>query len=110
MLPTTILNFPDVFGAPQKLFKRVGTTDKNWKASLLHDLFISVQLVRIFSFMLQEGEIKLEKPATTLKGKSHIAIRPEGVSLVGQNGIFVELDLKTYECSRQSTSLQRNRL
>ena len=37
-------------------------------------------------------------------------IRPEGVSPVGQNGLFVELDLKTYEWSSQSTSLQRNRL
>ena len=37
-----------------------------------------------------------------LKGKSY---SPEGVSLVGQNGFFVELDLKTYECSSQSTSL-----
>ena len=37
-------------------------------------------------------------------------IVPVGVSLVGQNGLFVELVLKTYAFSRQSTSLKRNRL
>ena len=47
-----------------------------------------------------------------IKAISHITlnVRPEGVSLVGPNRLFVELDLKTYECSRQSRSLQRNRL
>ena len=39
---------------------------KNWEASLVYDLFISIQLVRIFSSMLQEGEVNLEKPAITL--------------------------------------------
>ena len=33
----------------------------------MHDLFISIQLVRIFSSMVQEGEVKLEKSAITLK-------------------------------------------
>ena len=45
------------------------------------------------------------------KGKSHIALNPSRMCLTcGQNGLFVELDLKTYECSSQSTSPQRNRL
>ena len=35
---------------------------------------------------------------------------PKVSHLWGQNGLFVELDLKTYVCSRQSASLQRNRL
>ena len=39
---------------------------KNWEASLVHDLFISIQLVRIFSSMLQQGEVKLEKSVITL--------------------------------------------
>ena len=40
---------------------------KIWKASLAHDLFISIQLARMFYSMLQEGEVKLEKSAFTLK-------------------------------------------
>ena len=40
---------------------------KFWKASLVHDLFISIQLVRNFSAMLQEGNVKFEKSAITLK-------------------------------------------
>ena len=45
-----------------------------------------------------------------LKGKitHNIESVPEGVSFVGQNGLFVELDLKTYACPSQSTRLQRN--
>ena len=34
---------------------------KFWEASLVYDLFISIQIVQIFSFMLQEGEVNLEK-------------------------------------------------
>ena len=37
------------------------------EASLVHDVFISIQLVQIFSSMLQEGEVKLEKSAIALK-------------------------------------------
>ena len=33
---------------------------KNWEASLVHELFISIQFVRIFSSVLQEAEVKLE--------------------------------------------------
>ena len=40
---------------------------KNWKASLGDDLFISIQFVRIFSSVLQQGEGNLEKSANTLK-------------------------------------------
>ena len=40
---------------------------KIWVASLVHDLFIGIHLVRIFSSMLQEGEVNLEKSAITLK-------------------------------------------
>ena len=41
------------------------------------------------------------------KAKSHITLnpshnyRPVGVSLVGPNGLFVELELKTYACPSQ---------
>ena len=38
-----------------------------WEASLVHDLFISIQLVRIFCSMLQQEEVNLEKLAITLK-------------------------------------------
>ena len=38
-----------------------------WEASLVHDLFISIQLVRIFSSMLQGGEVNLEKSVITVK-------------------------------------------
>ena len=37
-----------------------------WEASLVHDLFIIIQ-VRIFSSMLQQGEVNLEKLAMSLK-------------------------------------------
>ena len=40
---------------------------KIWEASLVYDLFIGIQLVRIFSSMLQQGEVNLEKSAITLK-------------------------------------------
>ena len=40
---------------------------KFWEASLVYDLFIGIQLVRIFSSMLQQGEVNLEKSAITLK-------------------------------------------
>ena len=33
----------------------------------MHDQFISIQLVRIFSSMLEQGEVNLEKSAITLK-------------------------------------------
>ena len=33
---------------------------KIWEASLVYDLFISIQLVRIFFSMLQEGEVNFE--------------------------------------------------
>ena len=62
-----ILNFPDVFGALQKLYL-IGQADgKILDTSLMHDLFISIQFVRIFSSMFQEGEVKLEKSVITLK-------------------------------------------
>ena len=37
------------------------------KANLVHDLCIIILLVRIFSSMLQEGEVNLEKSVITLK-------------------------------------------
>ena len=40
---------------------------KFWETSLVHGLFISIQIVRIFSPMLKEGEVKLEKSAITIK-------------------------------------------
>ena len=40
---------------------------KIWEASLVYGLFIGIQLVRIFSSMLQKGEVNLEKSAITLK-------------------------------------------
>ena len=40
---------------------------KIWEASIVHDLFISIQLVRISSSMLQKEEVKLEKSAINLR-------------------------------------------
>ena len=40
---------------------------KNWEASLVHDLLISIQLFRIFSSMLHKEGDKFEKSAITLK-------------------------------------------
>ena len=37
-------------------------------------------------------------------------IRPEGVSLVGLNGLFVELDLKTYACMSKYKSSKKSSL
>ena len=34
---------------------------KIWEASLVYDLFIGIQLVRISSSILQKGEVNLEK-------------------------------------------------
>ena len=44
-----ILNFQDVFGAPWKLYLMSQDYGKIGEASLVHDPFISIQLVRIFS-------------------------------------------------------------
>ena len=37
------------------------------EASPVHYLFISIQLVQIFSSMIQEGEVQLEQSVITLK-------------------------------------------
>ena len=42
-------------------------SEKKWEASLVHYLFISIQLVRIFSSILQEEEVKPKNSAITLK-------------------------------------------
>ena len=69
-----------MFGAPKKLYLTSQEYEKkNWEASLVLDLFISVQVVQIFSSVLQKGEVKLEKSAITLK----YAIDAEKISWYG---------------------------
>ena len=55
-----------VWGSIETLFKESGYW-KIWEASLVHDQLICIQLVRIFSSIVQEGEVKLEKWAITLR-------------------------------------------